>query len=95
MADQKNLAISYCLFFISIYVLYICYSVVGGYINTTLENEIVPSTIAMNATNTATMALADFSGLSWFVMVIIVGFCAVILSIILMLFGRRAMGNAF
>ena len=95
MVNQKEVAKSFCLFFISIYILYLLYSTVGGYINTTLSSEIVPSTVAMNAITNATMALSDFSGMSWFVIVIIVGGASVIISFIFLLFGSRSMGAAY
>jgi hypothetical protein len=99
MADQKQVAISYCLFFIAVYALYICYSIVGGYINTQFEagsiSYNVPATSAMNTTTSATMALSDWSGMNWFVMVIIVGAITVILAIIVIMFGSRSMGEAF
>lgn len=95
MANQKQIAIGYCLLFIAVYILYILYLVVGGYINTINNQEIVPSTLAMNATTNATMALADVTGMSWFMIVIIVGGIAIILGLIFTFLGRSSMASAY
>lgn len=94
MVNQKLIAESYCLFFIAVYVLYICYSVFGGYINEVSKAEVVPSTVAMNATMSATMAMSSFTGVSWLMTVVIVAIAAFIVFILSAILGQRSMAAA-
>lgn len=95
MVKQKEVAKSFCFYFLSVYILYICYSIIGGYINTTLNNEVVPTVAAMNATTNITMAISNFSGISWLTIVIIVGFIVLLLGMLGAMFGARGMSAAY
>lgn len=88
MANKKWLIISYCCIFLSIYFLFIGYSLISSAVNKEYKINL-PQTIAMNSTTSAISSIPSFSNNLLFV-----GISVVVVCIILFLLGNRAMGMA-
>lgn len=88
MANKKWLVVSYCCIFLSIYFLFIGYSLISSSINTDY-NINLPQTIAMNSTTSAISSMGSWGG-----SLLTVGVIVIVLCIIFFLIGQRAMGMA-
>ena len=88
MAIKKLVAISYCLIFLALYFCSIAYALLSTSINDAYEIAL-PQTIAMNATSTAISSISSWGGV-----LVIIGIVALIITILSIITGSRAMSSA-
>ena len=89
MAIKKYVAISYCFAFLSVYFCSMAYALLSTSINNSFEEDVLPQTVAMNSTVSAISSMSNWSGL-----LVTVGFVALILTILFIIFSSKAMGAA-
>lgn len=90
MAIKKYVAISYCFAFLFVYLSSIAYALVSTSINTMTDKIILPQTQAMNATSSM---ISSFSG-GGISILMIIGLIVVIIAVMFLVNGVRAMSSA-
>ena len=88
MAIKKLVAISYCFIFLAMYFCSIAYALLSTSINNAYDTAL-PQTTAMNATATAISSFSSWSGT-----LVVLGIVVLIITILLIITGSRAMGEA-
>jgi len=88
MANKKWLAVSYCCVFISVYLLFICYSSFSGYLSQEWEID-TPQTTTINSTTNAISSVSSWSGIF-----MVVGLITLILVVFFVIMSVRSMGMA-
>jgi len=88
MANRKWLAISYGFIFLSIYFLFISYASIFSFVREQFDYEL-PQTVAVNSTATAMSSMTSWTG-----MVVVIFIVAIVLGVLFLVLGSRAMGAA-
>ena len=91
MVSQKWVAISYCCAFLSIFFVYLAYSVIAVSINQTSVKEVLPQAEVMNATSSALYSVSSWTSIPLSIIMLII----LLIIIFLIINSVRSMGMAY